>query len=49
MNNGELSILFLISEASLLVQLVMLVLVLASVGSWAVMIRTLLNSLMPPP
>ncbi len=39
MNNGELSILFLISEASLLVQLVMLVLVLASVGSWAVMIR----------
>ena len=39
MNNGEMSLLFLISEASLLVQLVMLILVLASVGSWAVMIR----------
>jgi biopolymer transport protein TolQ len=46
MNNGELSIVHLIAEASLLVQLVMLVLLLASVASWAVMIRKrrMLNS-----
>jgi len=39
MNNGDMSILALIGEASLLVQLVMLILVLASVASWAVMFR----------
>ncbi|MDQ2068510.1 protein TolQ [Natronospira bacteriovora] len=39
MNNGEMSVIALIAEASLLVQLVMLILLLASVASWAVMIR----------
>ena len=39
MNNGDMSIIALIAEASLMVQLVMVVLLLASIGSWAVMIR----------
>lgn len=39
MGNGEMSILALVLEASFLVQLVMLLLVAASVASWAVMLR----------
>jgi len=39
MNNGDMSIIGLIAEASLLVQLVMLILVFASVASWAVIFR----------